>query len=142
MKLIAIIAGLIMAFILASRLPAPVESAIVRPEPAKPRPKMLPMPKVEITRWSAPYGMIAKMSFKISNVTDESWISDVRIECSFQGKSGTTINNRSETVYETIKPKQSTVVKDLNFGFINQQVSSASCTAIAAKACCQYEVSN
>lgn len=140
MKFMAVLAGLIMLIALASMTTKPSVTAIARPTPAPPAPKILPLPKVEITRWIAPYGTIAKMSFKISNVTNESWISDIKVECAFKGKSGTTIHQKSETIFDTIKPGQSLAVKDINFGFINQQVSSATCGAIAAKACCQYEV--
>jgi len=102
---------------------------------------IIPLPKVEIANWSTGItGQIASMSFKITNVTDLSWISDIRIECAFKGKSGTTINRHSETVFDTIKPKQALSVKNLNFGFVDQQVNSASCGAIAAKACCGYEI--
>ena len=90
-------------------------------------------PKIEIARWEkGGFGSVGIVDVKITNTSSRGWIRDIKVECSFYGKSGTMINTRSATVYETIRPKQTHVARKLNLGFIDQQSSSASCSFIAA----------
>jgi len=41
--------------------------------------------------------------------------------------SGTVIDSNTRTIYETVEPKSTKIVKEMNMGFINSQASKSGC---------------
>ena len=52
---------------------------------------------------------------------------DIYIGCETFAKSGTTLGYHHQTVYEIVKGKSEILVKNINLGFVNPQVSNVDC---------------
>ena len=75
---------------------------------------------------------VAEASFVLLNRNDRP-VRDVVVSCDFLGNSGTKISTARRTIYETIAPGKSLPVKEIGFGFIDQQVAKVSCTVARAE---------
>jgi hypothetical protein len=72
------------------------------------------------------FGSIMMANFTIKNPTQYSF-KDVEIECTHTAPSGTKIDSNTRTIYEVVAPKSTKVIRNMNMGFIRDQVSSSSC---------------
>jgi hypothetical protein len=68
----------------------------------------------------------------IANITAENptkyAIKDLQIQCEMMGASGTSLGIKRETVFEIVPAKSKKTFRNINFGFINSQVSKFNCT--------------
>jgi hypothetical protein len=80
-------------------------------------------------------GSVLEAEFAVVNV-HKFPVKDIKLSCALYAPSGTAIGSKLITLYETFLPSTSpTLVKNMNLGFIDQQVSRVSCdvdSAIAA----------
>lgn len=72
------------------------------------------------------FGNIMIANFTLKNPTDYRF-KDVEIKCTHSAPSGTVIDSNSRTVYETVEPHSTKVIKEMNMGFINSQASKSGC---------------
>jgi hypothetical protein len=62
-------------------------------------------------------------------------VKDIKLSCHLSGPSGTVIGSKTITLYQRFPPGiDPTVVKNINLGFIDQQVSRVACTVDSATA--------
>lgn len=72
------------------------------------------------------FGIVAVADFTFANDNSVA-VRDVTIGCTFYGASGTQLGTGEQTIYQTFPAKKSTVVREVNLGFINSQSATASC---------------
>ena len=72
------------------------------------------------------FGMVMKANFTIHNNSDRA-IKDVQIKCQHYANSGTKIDQNTEVIYEVIKANSKQSFRDVNMGFIRDQVKSSFC---------------
>lgn len=109
-------------------------AAKVRAEAALAEMRRNPIDRMEIETpsWkTGGFGSVAIMTVRVSNSNDFE-VKDIAISCRFSANSGTVLNERSYTIYETIKPKSKRTFKDLNVGFINSQAARGGCSLASA----------
>jgi hypothetical protein len=70
---------------------------------------------------------IMKANFTIHNNSDRA-IKDVQIKCLHFANSETKIDQNTKVIYEVIKPNSKRSFRDVNMGFIHDQVKSSSCS--------------
>lgn len=97
--------------------------------------KRITKPKLTLVTWEkSGFGSVALVTLKIENTSAKGAIRDIRVGCSFEARSGTLLDIKFETIYETIPPKKSFTAKSHSFGFIDKQAGRATCTYLGAKA--------
>lgn len=69
--------------------------------------------------------LVVDMNF--INKDEKEIIKDFRAICITYGASGTTLDYKTQTIYQTIQPKSEVVVKNINMGFINPQTVKVEC---------------
>lgn len=88
---------------------------------------VMPQIQLSVIPTTGGFGTVMLGNVTIANNSTRT-IKDVVVSCDAFGGSGTKINTLKETIYETFNPKTTKTVKELNFGFIDQQVKSVRCT--------------
>ncbi|BEV43953.1 hypothetical protein [Afipia carboxidovorans] len=78
------------------------------------------------------FGSVGMMNVIITNDNNFA-VKDMTILCVFNAKSGTTLSERSYTIYDTVDPKASKAFRNLNVGFIDSQSARAGCSLVSAK---------
>lgn len=73
------------------------------------------------------FGTVMLATLRFKNAGDVE-IRDVEITCIGSGESGTAIDRTVRTAYVRVPAHKTTVVRDLNMGLINAQVTSESCS--------------
>jgi hypothetical protein len=69
--------------------------------------------------------LVVDMNF--INKDEKEIIKDFNAVCITYGLSGTTLDYKSERIYQTIQPKSEVLVKNINMGFINPQTVKVEC---------------
>lgn len=77
------------------------------------------------------FGSIGIMSMTISNMNPFA-VKDITIRCTFDGKSGTQLTERLQTIYDTIPANNSKRFAKVNVGFIDSQSARAGCSLVMA----------
>jgi hypothetical protein len=77
------------------------------------------------------FGSIGLMSMTISNMNPFG-VKDITIHCTFDGKSGTQLSARLQTIYDTIPANGSKKFAKINIGFIDSQSARAGCSLVSA----------
>lgn len=72
------------------------------------------------------FGNVMIADFTLKNPTEYRF-KDFEIKCTHSAPSGTVIDSNSRTIYETVGPKSTKVIKEMNMGFINSQASTSNC---------------
>lgn len=96
--------------------------------------KRSPTERMSISKQSWQKGgfdSIGLMTITIAN-KNEYPVKDIRISCSFYGKSGTQLNERSHVIFDVIPPGGSKSFSKVNIGFINSQAERGGCDLIGA----------
>lgn len=129
-----IVSGILGAVWLIGRLPAPSNA---RSDPPLSKPYEPAVPKYSLedrirqtdvkATWSTS-GSVALFDLTIRNLNDVA-ITNVVVLCKFFGNSGSQIQTSQRTVYERLLPGATKIIKKLNFGFVDQQATRASCQA-------------
>jgi hypothetical protein len=70
---------------------------------------------------------IMMANFLIRNNNDFA-IKDITVKCVHAGKSGTTIDSNTRTIYDSINAKSSKTFRDFNMGFIHSQAATSQCS--------------
>lgn len=70
------------------------------------------------------FSTVMMVNVTISNPTDYA-VKDVRIECTYSGKSGTRLGQNVQTIYDVVPARCTKTFRDVNMGFINPQASAA-----------------
>ena len=70
--------------------------------------------------------LVVDMNF--INKDEKEIIKDFLAVCITYGASGTTLDYKSQRIYQTIQPKSEVVVKNINMGFINPQTVKVECS--------------
>jgi hypothetical protein len=52
---------------------------------------------------------------------------DFEIKCTHSAPSGTVIDSNTRTIYQTVQPTSTKVVKEMSMGFINSQATRSGC---------------
>jgi hypothetical protein len=78
--------------------------------------------KTDINRFN-----ILVVDMKFINKEEKEIIKDFYAVCITYGASGTTLDYKTQTIYQTIQPKSEVVVKNINMGFINPQTVKVEC---------------
>lgn len=81
---------------------------------------------VEIQPRSSRLATLAVLTLAIRNSSDI-WLKDATIQCEFYGESGTRVGDAKRTAYREFAPKKRTIVREMNFGFANDEARSAAC---------------
>ena len=69
--------------------------------------------------------LVVDMNF--INKDEKEVIKDFHAVCTTYGASGTTLDYKSERIYQTIQPKSEVLVKNINMGFVNPQTVKVEC---------------
>jgi hypothetical protein len=77
------------------------------------------------------FDTVGLMSFSVKNDNPYD-IKDFVISCSFSGKSGTNLGDRSHIVYDTVKAMSTRAFAKINIGFIPSQSARAGCSLVSA----------
>ncbi len=72
------------------------------------------------------FGNVMMADFTIKNPTQYRF-KDFEIKCTHSAPSGTVIDSNTRTIYETVEPKSTKVIKQMNMGFIHSQASRSGC---------------
>jgi len=70
--------------------------------------------------------LVANVILKNNNVVT---VKNVEVSCLLMSKTGETIGAVQKVMYEFVKPGQVVQVKEINFGFIDQQTYQIKCSA-------------
>ncbi|MBN9472264.1 MAG: hypothetical protein J0J10_26230 [Bosea sp.] len=87
---------------------------------------------VEIQGRSSRMSSVAVLTVKIKNSADV-WLKDATILCEFYGQSGTKVGEAKRTAYREFQPKKTVTVRDLNFGFVDQEAQRVGCRVTSAE---------
>lgn len=77
------------------------------------------------------FGAILMVSFTLKNNYDRRF-SDIKVRFIEKGKSGTEINSRELTIYDSIEAGETKKFNDFNVGFVNSQTDSVSMDIVDA----------
>jgi hypothetical protein len=72
------------------------------------------------------FGSVMIANFTIKNPTQYRF-KDFEIKCTHSAPSGTVIDSNTRTIYQTVEPTSTKVVKDMSMGFINSQAARSGC---------------
>jgi hypothetical protein len=72
------------------------------------------------------FGNIMMANFTIKNPTQYRF-KDFEIKCTHSAPSGTVIDSNSRTIYQTVEPTSTKVIREMNMGFINSQATRSGC---------------
>jgi hypothetical protein len=72
------------------------------------------------------FGSVMMANFTLKNPTEYRF-KDFEIKCTHSAPSGTIIDSNTRTIYETVEPNSTKVVKEMNMGFIDTQASTSNC---------------
>lgn len=78
------------------------------------------------------FGTVAVVDLTIDNRNTYA-IKDILVSCYFSGKSGTTIQDKHETIFEIVPMKSKKRIRDFNFGFVDRQASGMRCDITHAR---------
>ena len=70
---------------------------------------------------------ILVVDMKFINEEEKEIIKDFSVVCITYGASGTTLDYKTQKIYQIIQPKSEVVVKNINMGFINPQTIKVDC---------------
>jgi hypothetical protein len=102
-------------------------STISSPVPAPdPKEALLRNVKLDFKWHKDGFGNIMIADFTLKNPTEYRF-KDFEIKCTHSAPSGTVIDSNTRTIYETVEPESTKVVKEMNMGFINSQASRSGC---------------
>lgn len=87
---------------------------------------------IEIQGRSSRMSSVAVLTVKIKNSADI-WLKDATILCEFYGQSGTKVGEAKRTAYREFQPKKTVTVRDLNFGFVDQEAQRVGCRITSAE---------
>jgi hypothetical protein len=82
--------------------------------------------KLDYNWYKEGFGNVMIADFTIKNPTQYRF-KDFEIKCTHSAPSGTVIDSNTRTVYETVEPKSTKVIKQMNMGFIHSQASRSGC---------------
>jgi hypothetical protein len=85
--------------------------------------------KLDFTWQKGGFENVMVADFTVENPTQYRF-KDFEIKCTHSAPSGTVIDSNTKTVYQTVEPTSSKVVKDMNMGFINSQATRSKCQII------------
>jgi len=94
--------------------------------PTDPKDALLRNAKLDFKWHKDGFGNIMIADFTIKNPTRYRF-KDFEIKCTHSAPSGTVIDSNTQTIYETVEPKSTRVVKQVNMGFINSQAAQSGC---------------
>jgi hypothetical protein len=72
------------------------------------------------------FNVVALADFTISN-KGTAPVSDIKIECTTNGKSGTDLSHAKQTIYDTIPAGATKTFREVNLGFVNNQSNGLRC---------------
>jgi hypothetical protein len=75
---------------------------------------------------------VAVLTLTVRNTSDI-WLKDAVILCEFFGRSGTKVGQASRTAYREFPPKKAVTVREINFGFVDQEADRVGCHATSAE---------
>lgn len=71
-------------------------------------------------------GSLVRLNLNVKNGSD-AWVKDITIYCEFYGASGTKISHKSVVAYRDFAPKKATRLRNIDFGFVHDEVQSVGC---------------
>jgi hypothetical protein len=133
-RALCILAGFLAAFLVIAinlQHSSPISPPPKTVEDRKPVPRQ-PLPQLQELDWTlGGFKNVLLASFTLRNGSASTW-KDMVVQCNGFAKSGTQISSGYATVYYIITPGAMLKVKDLNLGFTDQQIYSATCHVIKA----------
>lgn len=87
---------------------------------------------LEVQGRSSRMSSVAILTFKIKNAS-EIWLKDATILCEFYGRSGTKVGEAKRTAYRDFAPGKTTTVREMSFGFVDQEAERVGCRTTSAE---------
>jgi hypothetical protein len=95
-------------------------------DPINPKEALLHRVKLDFKWHTDGFGNIMMANFTIKNPTQYRF-KDFEIKCTHSAPSGTVIDSNSRTIYQTVEPISTKVIREMNMGFINSQATRSGC---------------
>lgn len=95
-------------------------------DPIDPKDALLHRVKLDFKWHTDGFGNIMIANFTIKNPTQYRF-KDFEIKCTHSAPSGTVIDSNSRTIYQTVEPTSTKVIREMNMGFINNQATRSGC---------------
>jgi hypothetical protein len=96
------------------------------PTSAEPKDVLLRDVKLNFKWHTDGFGNVMIADFTVKNPTRYRF-KDFEIKCTHSAPSGTVIDSNTQTIYQTVEPKSTKVIKEMNMGFINSQATRSGC---------------
>lgn len=92
----------------------------------------LAYPAVDVVsqKWQRYAGAIAQADITIKN-NNGYGVKDIVIECVFRGRSGTAINSKKQTIYDTLPGGATKTFFKIRIGFVDRQATSGACWVVS-----------
>jgi len=106
-----------------------IDSTSTRPKaqvPINPKQEAMSQVKLDFTWSTDELGSLMFANFSIENNSSYT-VKDIEITCIHSGKSGTTIDRNTRTIYDVVKAHSKKRFQRFNMGFIHSQVASSGC---------------
>lgn len=107
---------------------SPVIPGAVAPRPSDPADSIA----IDFKWKKGGFGSVALLDLTLTNGNSHA-VKDIGVRCRFYGPSGTEIGRADRTIYEAIGSKGKKTVREVSFGFIDQQAAQASCEVRPAR---------